>query len=202
MGNGVCARPLAAPSGFARTLWRLCFAKLLASLVGGPDGFAAGASRAQATRRLPARANGARPRNAAGLSCGVPPPERARQRVGQKVAWMLHPVTSVTTRERPSPRAAASFRPSAHDKPQRHENHLRGARKRPLRGLHEKRMGRLRRVARNCPLRGRHEKHTKSARGGYTGGDNRAWATRKTHGLFATCIWVQRDIYGAPSKAQ
>ncbi len=112
---------------------------------------------------------GARPRNAAGLSCGVPPPERARQRVGQKVVWRLHPVTSVTTRERPSPRAAAPFRPSAHDKPQRHENHLRGARKRPLRG--------------------RHEKHTKSARGGYTGGDNRAWATRKTHGLFATCIF-------------
>ena len=51
---------------------------------------------------------------------------------------MLHPVTWVTTRERPSPRAAAPFRPSAHDKPQRHENHLRGARKRPLRGLHEK----------------------------------------------------------------
>ena len=137
LGNGVCARPLAAPSGFARTLLRLCFAKLLASLVGGPDGFAAGASRAQATRRLPARANDARPRNAAGLSCGVPPPERARQRVGQKVAWMLHPVTSVTTRERPSPRAAASFRPSAHDKPQRHENCLRSTRKRPLRGLHE-----------------------------------------------------------------
>lgn len=131
----------------------------------------------------------ARPRNAAGLSCGVPPPERARQRVGQKVVWRLRPVISVTTRERPSPRAAAPFRPSAHDKPQRHENHLRGARKRPLRGLHEKRMGRLRRVARNCPLRGRHEKHTKSARGGYTGGDNRAWATRKTHGLFATCIF-------------
>ena len=142
---------------------------------------------------------GARPRNAAGLSCGVPPPERARQRVGQKVAWMPHPVTSVTTRERPSPRAAAPFRPSAHDKPQRHENCLRSTRKRPLcglhekrmgrqrrstrkrplRGLHEKRMGRLRRVARNCPLRGLHEKHTKSARGGYTGGDNRAWATRK-----------------------
>ena len=58
----VSARPLAAPSGFARTLLRLCFAKLLASLVGGPDGFAAGASRAQATRRLPARANDARPR--------------------------------------------------------------------------------------------------------------------------------------------
>ena len=108
MGNTVCARPLAAPSGFARTLLRLCFAKLLASLVGGPDGFAAGASRAQATRRLPARANDARPRNAAGLSCGVPPPERARQRVGQKVVWRLHPVTSVTTRERPSPRAAAA----------------------------------------------------------------------------------------------
>ena len=66
MGNSVCARPLAAPSGFARTLLRLCFAKLLASLVGGPDGFAAGASRAQATRRLPARANGARPRTLAG----------------------------------------------------------------------------------------------------------------------------------------
>ena len=125
MGRGVSARPLAAPSGFAL--------------------------RAQATRRLPARANGARPRNAAGLSCGVPPPERARQRVGQKVAWMLHPVTLVTTRERPSPRAAASFRPSAHDKPQRHENHLRGARKRPLRGLHEKHeilKGRLRRGTR------------------------------------------------------
>ena len=147
----VGARPLAAPSGFARTLLRLCFAKLLASLVGGPDGFAAGASRAQATRRLPARANDARPRNAAGLSCGVPPPERARQRVGQKVAWMLHPVTSVTTRERPSPRAAASFRPSAHDKPQRHENCLRSTRKRPLRGLHEKHevpKGRLRRGTR------------------------------------------------------
>ena len=112
LGNDVCARPLAAPSGFAL--------------------------RAQATRRLPARANGARPRNAAGLSCGVPPPERARQRVGQKVAWMLHPVTSVITRERPSPRAAAPFRPSAHDKPQRHENCLRSTRKRPLRGLHEK----------------------------------------------------------------
>ncbi len=54
MGRRVSARPLAAPSGFARTLLRLCFAKLLASLVGGPDGFAAGASRAQATRRLPA----------------------------------------------------------------------------------------------------------------------------------------------------
>ena len=62
MGRRVSARPLAAPSGFARTLLGLCFAKLLASLVGGPDGFAAGASRAQATRRLPARANGARPR--------------------------------------------------------------------------------------------------------------------------------------------
>ena len=62
MGRRVSARPLAAPSGFARTLLRLCFAKLLASLVGGPDGFAAGASRAQATRRLPARANDARPR--------------------------------------------------------------------------------------------------------------------------------------------
>ena len=61
---------------------------------------------------------------------------------------MPHPVTSVTTRERPSPRAAAPFRPSAHDKPQRHENHLRGARKRPLRGLHEKSMGRLRRGTR------------------------------------------------------
>ena len=61
---------------------------------------------------------------------------------------MLHPVTSVTTRERPSPRAAASFRPSAHDKPQRHENCLRSTRKRPLRGLHEKRMGRLRRGTR------------------------------------------------------
>ncbi len=59
MGRRVSARPLAAPSGFARTLLRLCFAKLLASLVGGPDGFAAGASRAQATRRLPARANDA-----------------------------------------------------------------------------------------------------------------------------------------------
>ena len=101
---------------------------------------------------------GARPRNAAGLSCGVPPPERARQRVGQKVAWMLHPVTSVTTGERPSPRAAAPFRPSAHDKPQRHENCLRSTRKRPLRGLHEKSMRRLHRVARNCPLRGPHEK--------------------------------------------
>ena len=59
------------------------------------------------------RANGARPRNAAGLSCGVPPPERARQRVGQKVAWMLHPATSVTTRERPSPRAVAVTSQSA-----------------------------------------------------------------------------------------
>ena len=66
MGRRVSARPLAAPSGFARTLLGLCFAKLLASLVGGPDGFAAGASRAQATRRLPARANGARPRKPAG----------------------------------------------------------------------------------------------------------------------------------------
>ena len=43
------ARPLAAPSGFARTLLRLCFAKLLAMLVGEPDDFVAGASRAQAT---------------------------------------------------------------------------------------------------------------------------------------------------------
>ena len=103
LGKSVCARPLAAPSGFAL--------------------------RAQATRRLPARANDARPRNAAGLSCGVPPPERARQRVGQKVVWRLHPVTSVTTRERPSPRAAAPFRPSAHDKPQRHENCLRSTRR-------------------------------------------------------------------------
>ena len=56
---------------------------------------------------------------------------------------------------------------------------------------HEKSMGRPRRVARNYPLRGRHEKHTKSARGGYTGGDNRAWATQKTHGLFATCIFCE-----------
>ena len=45
-------RPLAVPSGFARTLLRLCFAKLLSSFVGEPDGFAAGASRAQATRPL------------------------------------------------------------------------------------------------------------------------------------------------------
>ena len=65
------ARPLAAPSGFARTLLRLCFAKLLASLVGGPDGFAAGASRAQATRRLPARANDARPRTLRTSRCLV-----------------------------------------------------------------------------------------------------------------------------------
>ena len=43
------ARPLAVPSGFARTLLRLCFAKLLAMLVGDPDDFVAGASRAQAT---------------------------------------------------------------------------------------------------------------------------------------------------------
>ena len=43
------ARPLAAPSGFARTLLRLCFAKLLVMLVGEPDDFVAGASRAQAT---------------------------------------------------------------------------------------------------------------------------------------------------------
>ena len=43
------ARPLVAPSGFARTLLRLCFAKLLAMLVGEPDDFVAGASRAQAT---------------------------------------------------------------------------------------------------------------------------------------------------------
>ena len=57
MGRRVSARPLAAPSGFARTLLRLCFAKLLASLVGGPDGFAAGASRAQATREWRATTN-------------------------------------------------------------------------------------------------------------------------------------------------
>ena len=54
---------------------------------------------------------------------------------------MLHPVTLVTTRERPSPRAAAPFRPSADDKPQRHENCLRSTRKRPLRGLHKKAWG-------------------------------------------------------------
>ena len=45
-------RPLAASSGFARTLLRHCFAKLLASLVGEPDVFGTGASRAQVTRRL------------------------------------------------------------------------------------------------------------------------------------------------------
>ena len=41
---------------------------------------------------------------------------------------------------------AAPFRPSAHDKPQRHENCLRSTRKRPLRGLHEKLMDCLRRA--------------------------------------------------------
>ena len=39
-------------SQFARTLLRLCFAKLLVLLVGGPDDFVAGASRAHPTRRL------------------------------------------------------------------------------------------------------------------------------------------------------
>ena len=38
------ARGLAAASQFARTLLRLCFAKLLVLLVGGPDDFVAGAS--------------------------------------------------------------------------------------------------------------------------------------------------------------
>ena len=39
-------------SQFARTLLRLCFAKLLVLLIGGPDDFVAGASRAHPTRRL------------------------------------------------------------------------------------------------------------------------------------------------------
>ena len=39
-------------SQFARTLLRLCFAKLLVLLVGGPDNFVTGASRAHPTRRL------------------------------------------------------------------------------------------------------------------------------------------------------
>ena len=39
-------------SQFARTLLRLCFAKLLVLLVGGPDNFVAGASCAHPTRRL------------------------------------------------------------------------------------------------------------------------------------------------------
>ena len=46
------ARGLAAASQFARTLLRLCFAKLLAMLVGEPDDFVAGASCAHPTRRL------------------------------------------------------------------------------------------------------------------------------------------------------
>ena len=46
------ARGLAAASQFARTLLRLCFAKLLVLLVGGPDDFVAGASRAHPTRPL------------------------------------------------------------------------------------------------------------------------------------------------------
>ena len=39
-------------SQFAHTLLRLCFAKLLALLVGGPDDFVADVSRAHPTRRL------------------------------------------------------------------------------------------------------------------------------------------------------
>ena len=46
------ARGLAAASQFARTLLRLCFAKLLVLLVGGPDDFVAGASRAHPIRPL------------------------------------------------------------------------------------------------------------------------------------------------------
>ena len=76
------ARPLAAPSGFARTLLRLCFAKLLASLVGGPDGFAAGASRAQATRRL--------------RRGRISPLETVRRRRGLKVAIPVRFIFSFT----------------------------------------------------------------------------------------------------------
>ena len=45
--------------------------------------------------------------------------------------------SAVTTVGRPSPRATATFRPSVLGKPQRHENRLRGPRKRPY-GLHER----------------------------------------------------------------
>ena len=48
----ILARGLAAAPQFARTLLRLCFAKLLVLLVGGPDDFVAGASRAHPTRPL------------------------------------------------------------------------------------------------------------------------------------------------------
>ena len=44
--------PCGSAPQFARTLLRLCFAKLLVLLVGGPDDFVAGASRAHPTRPL------------------------------------------------------------------------------------------------------------------------------------------------------
>ena len=67
------------------------------------------------------------------MPSGVPPLKRLRQRVGLKVVSGTSFGNSVVaTRARPSPRAAATFRPSAIGKPQRHESRLRGSRKRPF----------------------------------------------------------------------
>ena len=55
--------------------------------------------------------------------------ERSRHRVGLKVDWLLHSMMRLLQYgERPSPRAAATFRPSALGKPHRHELCLRTTR--------------------------------------------------------------------------
>ena len=90
------ARPLAAPSGFAL--------------------------RAQATRRLSARANDAQPRKCGASDARLTPLETPRRRHGLKVAVVQSALTGTALTRRPSPVVAASSRPSVCVRCPRHEN--------------------------------------------------------------------------------